>query len=127
VALVHKSKLGQGATTVSNMDAPGCQAFSSRYCLPLLASVGRAVKHAGKTTLYLKPMHAAKDNLLALIANFHASCPMSLADSINVMSTAARSPARWLPTKSQFLRPCAKALQRGGLVPAGRSNAASVP
>jgi hypothetical protein len=39
----------------------------------LLASVGRAVKHAGQTTLYLTPMHAAKDKLLALIANIRAA------------------------------------------------------
>ncbi|MDI1245142.1 MAG: transposase [Rhodoferax sp.] len=39
----------------------------------LLASVARAVKHAGHTTLYLTPMHAAKDKLLALIANILAA------------------------------------------------------
>jgi hypothetical protein len=39
----------------------------------LLASVGRAVKHAGQTTLYLTPMHEAKDNVLALIADIHAA------------------------------------------------------
>ena len=38
----------------------------------LLAGVGRAVKHAGQTTLYLTPMHAAKDKLMALIANIRA-------------------------------------------------------
>jgi hypothetical protein len=35
--------------------------------------VGRAVKHAGQTTLYLTPMHAAKDKLMDLIANIHAA------------------------------------------------------
>ncbi len=39
----------------------------------LLAGVGRAVKHGGQTTLYLTPMHAAKDKVLALIANVHAA------------------------------------------------------
>lgn len=35
--------------------------------------MGRAVKHAGQTTLYLTPMHAAKDKQLALIANILAA------------------------------------------------------
>ena len=39
----------------------------------LLAGVGRAVKHAGQTTLYLTPMHAARDKLMGLIANVHAA------------------------------------------------------
>jgi hypothetical protein len=39
------------------------EAITSRALL--LASVGRAVKHTGQTTLYLTPMHAAKDKLLA--------------------------------------------------------------
>jgi hypothetical protein len=43
------------------------EAITSRALL--LASVGRAVKHAGQTTLYLTPMHAAKDKLMELIAN----------------------------------------------------------
>jgi hypothetical protein len=43
------------------------EAITSRALL--LAGVGRAVKHAGQTTLYLTPMHAAKDKLMALIAN----------------------------------------------------------
>jgi hypothetical protein len=47
------------------------EAITSRALL--LASVGRAVKHAGQTTLYLTPMHAAKDKLLALIANIRAA------------------------------------------------------
>jgi hypothetical protein len=47
------------------------EAITSRSLL--LASVGRAVKHAGQTTLYLTPMHAAKDKLLALIANIHTA------------------------------------------------------
>ena len=47
------------------------EAITSRALL--LASVGRAVKHAGKTTLYLTPMHAAKDKVLALIANIRAA------------------------------------------------------
>lgn len=47
------------------------EAITSRALL--LAGVGRAVKHAGQTTLYLTPMHAAKDKLLGLIANVHAA------------------------------------------------------
>jgi len=47
------------------------EAITSRALL--LASVGRAVKHAGQTTLYLTPMHAAKDKLLALITNIRAA------------------------------------------------------
>ena len=47
------------------------EAITSRALL--LASVGRAVKHAGQTTLYLTPMHAAKDKLLMLIANIRTA------------------------------------------------------
>jgi hypothetical protein len=47
------------------------EAITSRALL--LASVGRAVKHAGQTTLYLTPMEAAKDKVLVLIANIHAA------------------------------------------------------
>ena len=47
------------------------EAITSRALL--LAGVGRAVKHAGQTTLYLTPMHAAKDKLMGLIANVHAA------------------------------------------------------
>lgn len=47
------------------------EAITSRALL--LAGVGRAVKHAGQTTLYLTPMHAAKDKLMDLIANIHAA------------------------------------------------------
>ena len=47
------------------------EAVTSRALL--LAGVGRAVKHAGQTTLYLTPMHAAKDKLMSLIANVHAA------------------------------------------------------
>lgn len=36
----------------------------------------------------------------------HGSCPFSLADSIRLMTTAARSPACCEPTNSQFLRLC---------------------
>lgn len=47
------------------------EAITSRALL--LAGVGRAVKHAGQTTLYLTPMHAAKDKLIELIANVRAA------------------------------------------------------
>jgi len=47
------------------------EAITSRALL--LAGVGRAIKHAGQTTLYLTPMHAAKKTLMALIANVHAA------------------------------------------------------
>jgi Transposase DDE domain group 1 len=47
------------------------EAITSRALL--LAGVGRAVKHAGQTTLYLTPMHAAKDRLMALLANIRAA------------------------------------------------------
>jgi hypothetical protein len=43
------------------------EAITSRALL--LAGVGRAVKHAGQTTLYLTPMHGSKDKLMTLIAN----------------------------------------------------------
>ena len=39
-------------------------------CRPLLlATVGRAVQHAGQTILYFTPMHAARENLMKLISN----------------------------------------------------------
>jgi Transposase DDE domain group 1 len=47
------------------------EAITSRALL--LAGVGRAVKHAGQTTLYLTPMHAATGKLMALLANIHAA------------------------------------------------------
>jgi hypothetical protein len=47
------------------------EAIDSRALL--LAGVGRAIKHAGQTTLYLTPMHAAKDKLLEVIANIRAA------------------------------------------------------
>ena len=43
------------------------EAITSRPLL--LAGVGRAVKHAGQTTLYLTAMHAAGQHLIALISN----------------------------------------------------------
>jgi len=47
------------------------EAITSRALL--LAGVGRAVKHAGQTTLYLTPMHAATGKLMALIKNIRAA------------------------------------------------------
>jgi hypothetical protein len=47
------------------------EAITSRALL--LAGVGRAVKHAGQTTLYLTLMHAAKDKLMMLIANIRTA------------------------------------------------------
>jgi len=46
------------------------EAITSRALL--LAAVGRATKHAGQTTLYLTPMHAAKTTLMQLIVNIRA-------------------------------------------------------
>ena len=64
------------------------EAITSRALL--LAAVGRATKHAGKTTLYLTPMHAAKTALMLLIANIRA--PLS-----HVRTFAEQYPAadRW--------------------------------
>ena len=47
------------------------EAITSRALL--LADVGRAVKHAGQTTLHLTPMHAAVDKLMTLIVNIRAA------------------------------------------------------
>jgi hypothetical protein len=47
------------------------EAITSRPLL--LAAVGRAIQHAGQTTLYLTPMHAAKQTLMGLIANVRAA------------------------------------------------------
>lgn len=47
------------------------EAITSRALL--LAGVGRAVRHAGQTTLHLTPMHAAVDKLAALITNIRAA------------------------------------------------------
>ncbi len=43
------------------------EAITSRALL--LAGVGRATQHAGQTTLYLTPMHAARKTLMTLVAN----------------------------------------------------------
>ena len=47
------------------------EAITSRALL--LAAVGRATKHAGRTTLYLTPVHAARGALLLLIANIRTA------------------------------------------------------
>lgn len=47
------------------------EAVTSRALL--LAGVGRAIKHAGQTTVYLTPMHGARDKVLALIANIRGA------------------------------------------------------
>jgi hypothetical protein len=47
------------------------EAITSRALLR--AAVGRATKHAGQTTLYLTPMHAAKATPMLLIANIRAA------------------------------------------------------
>jgi hypothetical protein len=43
------------------------EAITSRALL--LAAVGRATKHGGQTTLYLTPMHVARETLMRMIAN----------------------------------------------------------
>lgn len=64
------------------------EAITSRALL--LAAVGRATRHAGKTTLYLTTMHAAKATLMLLIANIRAALG-------HVCRVAEQSPAanRW--------------------------------
>ncbi len=47
------------------------EAITSRALL--LAAVGRATQHAGQTTLYLTPMHAARTTLTMLVANVRAA------------------------------------------------------
>ena len=47
------------------------KAITSRALL--MAGAGRAVKHAGQTTLYLTPMYTVKDKLKALLANIRAA------------------------------------------------------
>jgi hypothetical protein len=47
------------------------EALTSRPLL--LAAVGRATDHAGKTTLYLTPMHAEVGLIKSMIANVHAA------------------------------------------------------
>jgi hypothetical protein len=64
------------------------EAITSRA--PLLAAVGRATKHAGRTKLYLTTMHAARTALMLLIANIRAALS-------HVRRVAEQSPAtdRW--------------------------------
>jgi hypothetical protein len=64
------------------------EAITSRALL--LAAVGRATQHAGQTTLYLTPLHAAKTTLMMLIANIRAALG-------HVKEVAEQSPAadRW--------------------------------
>ena len=47
------------------------EALTSRPLL--LAAVGRAISHAGQTTLYLTPMHAEAGLIKSMIANVHAA------------------------------------------------------
>jgi hypothetical protein len=64
------------------------EAITSRALL--LAAVGRAIQHAGKTTLYLTPMHAARTTLKLLISNIRAALS-------HVRTVAEQSPKadRW--------------------------------
>ena len=64
------------------------EAITSRALL--LAAVGRATKHARKTTLYLTTMHASRTALMRLIANIRAALS-------HVNRGAEQSPAtdRW--------------------------------
>jgi hypothetical protein len=64
------------------------EAITSRSLL--LAAVGKATQHAGQTTLYLTPLHAAKTTLMLLIANIRAALT-------HVRKVAEQSPAadRW--------------------------------
>src|ERR1700681_2686139 len=64
------------------------EAITSRALL--LAAVGRATKHGGQTTLYLTPMHAARETLMLLIANIRRALS-------HVRSVAEQFPAadRW--------------------------------
>lgn len=64
------------------------EAITSRALL--LAAVGRATKHAGKTTLYLTTMHASRTALMLLIANIRAALS-------HVRKVAEQSPVtdRW--------------------------------
>ena len=64
------------------------EAITSRALL--LASVGRTIKHAGQTTLYLTPMHAARTTLMILIANIRAAL------------THVRTVAEQLPTVDKW-------------------------
>jgi hypothetical protein len=47
------------------------EAITSRALL--LAAVGKAVKHAGQTTVYLTAMHGARDKLMEYLANIRAA------------------------------------------------------
>jgi hypothetical protein len=64
------------------------EAITSRALL--LAAVGKATQHAGQTTLYLTPLHAAKTTITLLIANIRAALS-------HVRKVAEQSPAadRW--------------------------------
>ena len=64
------------------------EAITSRALL--LAAVGRATRHAGQTTLYLTPMHAAKTTLMQLIVNIRAA--LSHVNRVAEQSTAT---VRW--------------------------------
>ena len=48
---------------------PGAWMEAITSCALLLAGVGRAVKHAGQTTLHLTPMQAAVDKLRASLGH----------------------------------------------------------
>ena len=48
---------------------PGARMEAQTSRALLLAGVGRAVEHGRQTTVYLTPMHAAKDTLIALVNN----------------------------------------------------------
>ena len=52
---------------------PGGRKAATTSLPVVLAGGRRAVQHAGQTTLYPTPMHAAKDKLIELITNIRAA------------------------------------------------------
>ena len=78
-----KKQWGWGGFTTQEIER--CQTIPRRALL--LAGVGKATQHAGQTTLYLPPLHAAKTTIVLLISNIRAA--LSYARKVAEQSAAA--------------------------------------
>jgi hypothetical protein len=76
------------------------EAINSRPLL--LAGVGRAVKHAGQTALYLTAKHAAGQHIMTLIANIRATAyqgccrEKKCANDLSVFINPPKRTGRWI-------------------------------
>ena len=95
------------------------EAITSRPLL--LAAVGRAVRHGGQTTVYLTPMHAARENLMKLISNVRQALNhvKAIADQCLLPTAGKRCPPSSSPESSPKQRPDSRNLGPFGRLTSG--------